>query len=106
MTAPRHAGMVDLAIADGIATIITLDSPANRNALSTVVREELDELARETDLGAYADWTDTERIVGNLHRAYADLTVAAEDRGGPIDFPGALGDMVTYDGGRPLTCLA
>jgi cyclase len=64
------------------------------------------ELARGTDLGAYAEWTDTERIVGNLHRAYADLTVPVEERGGPIDFPGALGDMVTFNGGRPLTCLA
>ncbi|MFC5064546.1 MBL fold metallo-hydrolase [Actinomycetospora atypica] len=64
------------------------------------------ELARGTDLGAYAEWTDPERIVGNLHRAYADLTVPEHQRGGPIDFPGALGDMVTYNGGRPLTCLA
>ena len=64
------------------------------------------ELARGTDLGAYAEWTDTERIVGNLHRAYADLTVPVAERGGPIDFPGALGDMVTFNGGRPLTCLA
>ena len=64
------------------------------------------ELARGTDLGAYGEWTDIERIVGNLHRAYADLTVPVDERGGPIDFPGALGDMVTYNGGRPLTCLA
>jgi cyclase len=64
------------------------------------------ELARGTDLGSYAQWTDSERIVGNLHRAYADLTVPETGRGGPIDFPGALADMVTYNGGRPLTCLA
>jgi cyclase len=64
------------------------------------------ELARGTDLGVYAEWTDTERIVGNLHRAYADLTTPSAERGGPIDFPGALRDMVAYNGGRPLTCLA
>ncbi|ANP51463.1 cyclase [Streptomyces griseochromogenes] len=62
------------------------------------------ETARETDLGPYADLLDSERIVGNLHRAYADL------EGGPlgrrIDAAAALGDMVTYNGGRPLTCLA
>ncbi len=61
------------------------------------------ELARGTDLGAYAEWTDAERIVGNLHRAYADLDVPAEARGRPIDFPGALADMVAFNGGRPLT---
>jgi len=62
--------------------------------------------ARETELGRYAEWTDTERIVGNLHRAYADLSGTAEQRGGPVNGPGALADMVTYNGGRPLTCLA
>ncbi len=31
------------------------------------------ETARETDLGQYAGWLDSERIVGNLHRAYRGL---------------------------------
>jgi cyclase len=44
--------------------------------------------------------------VGNLHRAYADLSGGADERGGPVDALGALADMVTYNGGRPLTCLA
>src|ERR1700722_15372895 len=70
------------------------------------------EAARNTDLGRYAEWTDTERIVGKLHRAYADLSgtaglsVTAGQRGGPVNALGALADMVTYNGGRPLTCLA
>lgn len=59
--------------------------------------------ARELDLGAYAEWHDAERIVGNLHRAYAELDGA--EPGAPIDVPAALQDMVTYHGG-PLTCLA
>jgi cyclase len=58
------------------------------------------ELARETDLGRFADWTDGERIVGNLHSAYA------EESGQPLDAGAALRDMVAYNGGRPLTCLA
>lgn len=64
------------------------------------------EAARETDLGRYAEWTAPERIVGNLHRAYADLSGTVEQPGGPVNGPGALADMVTYNGGRPLTCLA
>ena len=60
--------------------------------------------ARDSDLGRFADWPDSERIVGNLHRAYAELDGA--DRGAPIDVMAALADMVTYNGGRPLTCLA
>jgi cyclase len=59
--------------------------------------------ARQTDLGPYAQWTDPERIVGNLHRSYA------EQQGqpwGPAETIAALGDMVAFNGGRPLTCLA
>ena len=59
--------------------------------------------ARETDLGRYAEWTDTERIVGNLHRAYADL---AGPGGEPADQVAAVTDMIRYNGGHPLTCLA
>jgi cyclase len=60
--------------------------------------------ARDTDLGRFADWPDAERIVGNLHRAYAEL--AGAERGAPVDVIAALGDMVAYNGGCPLTCLA
>jgi cyclase len=60
--------------------------------------------ARDTDLGRFADWPDAERIVGNLHRAYAELD--GTPRGGPIDVVSALADMVAYNGGKPLTCLA
>ena len=60
--------------------------------------------ARETDLGAFAGWADPERIVGNLHRARAEL--AGTPRGGPVDIAAALADMVAYNGGKPLTCLA
>ena len=59
--------------------------------------------ARETDLGPFAAWPDAERIVGNLHRAYAEVAGAAN--GDPVDVITALADMVTYNGG-PLSCLA
>jgi cyclase len=62
------------------------------------------EAARQADLGAYADLTDAERIVGNLYRAYLEL--AGAERGAPIDTTAALRDMVVYNGGRPLTCHA
>jgi cyclase len=60
--------------------------------------------ARETDLGEFAALSDPERIVGNLHRAYAELS--GTPRGGRIDLSAAIGDMITYNGGRPLTCRA
>ncbi|WP_240506918.1 MBL fold metallo-hydrolase [Thermoactinospora rubra] len=62
------------------------------------------ELARELDLGEYGELTDPERIVGNLHRAYADLSGGSD--GGEVDLAAAVLDMVAYNGGRPLRCLA
>ncbi|ALE79922.1 beta-lactamase [Pseudonocardia sp. AL041005-10] len=62
------------------------------------------EAARDTDLGEYADWLDSERIVGNLHRAYAEERGAPP--GAPVDVPGAFQDMVAFQGGRLLTCRA
>lgn len=64
--------------------------------------------ARGTGLGEYASLTDPERLVGNLHRAYADLDAetAGGDPGGRLDYPAILAEMVAYNGGRPLTCLA
>lgn len=61
------------------------------------------ELARETDLGDFAGLLDPERIVGNLHRAYAELRGGAP--GSPIDAAAALRDMVDYSGG-PLVSHA
>jgi cyclase len=61
------------------------------------------EAARETDLGEFADLRDRERIVGNLHRAMAELD--GLPRGGTIDVMTAFADMITLNGG-PLRCLA
>ncbi|SEH02768.1 cyclase [Nonomuraea solani] len=60
--------------------------------------------ARETDLGEWGGLLDSERIVGNLHRAYAELD--GKPPGAPIDLVTAVLDMITYNGGEPLSCLA
>jgi cyclase len=62
------------------------------------------EAARQADMGEYALWTDPERVVGNLHRAYFEL--AGGDRGAPADNAAAMRDMIAYNGGRPLSCHA
>ncbi len=56
--------------------------------------------ARHADLGPWAELTDPERLVLNLHRAYAELG------GAPVDVPSAFADAVAFNGGRPLRCLA
>jgi cyclase len=55
------------------------------------------ELARELDLGEYAGLTDPERIVGNLHRAYAEAR--GEPRGEPLFLPPIALEMRDYLGG-------
>ena len=62
------------------------------------------ELARQTHLGRFAAWAEPERIVGNLHRAYHEL--AGNERGSAMDVRGAMADMVAWNGGKLLTCLA
>jgi len=69
------------------------------------------ETARQTDLGEYDGWLDRERIVGNLHRAYADLGAAggadgSSAEGSSVDVIAALTDMIAYNGGQPLSCYA
>ena len=44
------------------------------------------EAARDNDLGQYAGLSDRERIVGNLHRAYADL--GDGEQGEKLNFAG------------------
>jgi cyclase len=61
------------------------------------------ELARATDLGRFAALHDGERIVGNLHRAYAELR--GEPLGGPLALATVLPEMLEFNGG-PLRCLA
>lgn len=59
------------------------------------------EAAREADLGEFSELLDSERIVLNLHRAYADLAGESD-----IDIMAALGDAIAYNGGHPLRCVA
>jgi len=78
-----------------------IQETANRGSAAGV--EPLD-LARDLDLGRFAAWHDTERLVPNLHRAYAELR--GEPRGAPLDALKMFEEMLAYNGGRPLRCLA
>lgn len=62
------------------------------------------ELARGLDLGPFAELLDPERLVPNLHRAYAELQ--GEPRGKPLDGVRMFREMMDYNGGQPLRCLA
>ncbi|MFJ6700923.1 MBL fold metallo-hydrolase [Streptomyces sp. NPDC091272] len=60
-------------------------------------------LARATDLGPYAELLDPERLLPNLHRAYAEAQGLPE--GSPLDITALFDEMTEYHGG-PLHCLA
>jgi cyclase len=99
---PGHGPVSDQSVIDGVEGYLRfVQETAQRGKAAGLSALEL---ARQTDLGPFADLTDPERIVGNLHRAYAELDGC--EPGAPIDIPAALTDMVAYNGGRPLTCLA
>ncbi|MEU2349543.1 MBL fold metallo-hydrolase [Modestobacter sp. NPDC049651] len=101
---PGHGAVTGPAVIDEVLDYLRFVESLAREGVAAGVTPL--ELARATDLGRFADLTDPERIVGNLHRAYADLSGTVEERGRPINVPAVLQEMVAYNGGRPLTCLA
>lgn len=86
------------ATADYLAFVAAAAVSARDRGLSAI------DAARELDLGPFAALTDTERIVGNLVRAIAELD--GVERGAPVDLLEAFGGMIAYNGGGPLRCVA
>ncbi|MBC8092734.1 MAG: MBL fold metallo-hydrolase, partial [Pseudonocardia sp.] len=99
---PGHGPVGGPELLDSTARYLTWVLDLARDGLAAGV--DVLDLARGTDLGEFAGLLDSERIVGNLHRAYADLADPA-DPGRPIDVGASFMAMVSYHGG-PLTCHA
>ncbi|NUK07942.1 MBL fold metallo-hydrolase [Streptomyces lunaelactis] len=62
------------------------------------------EAAREADLGVFAELRESERLVANLHRAYAELD--GKPAGSPLDAVAVFADMAVMNGGVPVACHA
>jgi cyclase len=62
------------------------------------------ELAKGLSLGEFESWHDSERLVPNLHRVYSEAN--GEPWGRPLDYVRLFGEMLEYNGGQPLRCLA
>ncbi|MGV9565409.1 MBL fold metallo-hydrolase [Streptomyces sp. NPDC003480] len=60
--------------------------------------------AQATDLGEFAEWRESERLVANLHRAYAELDGRPE--GTPLDPLPAFHDMAVVNGGEMVASHA
>ncbi|MFI9581871.1 MBL fold metallo-hydrolase [Streptomyces sp. NPDC052236] len=62
------------------------------------------ETARAADLGVFAELRESERLVANVHRAYAEL--AGQPGGSPLDAVAVFADMAAMNGGVPVACHA
>ncbi|MFI8387446.1 MBL fold metallo-hydrolase [Streptomyces sp. NPDC085540] len=62
------------------------------------------EVAQQADLGEFGSWRESERLVANVHRAYAEL--AGRPEGAPLDILAVLTDMTVMNGGTPILCHA
>ncbi|OLT12436.1 MBL fold metallo-hydrolase [Pseudonocardia sp. CNS-139] len=62
------------------------------------------EVARDADPDLFGHLLDPERLVGNVHRAYAEIAGGPLAR--PLDVVAIFGEMVELNDGRLPTCLA
>lgn len=62
------------------------------------------EAAKDTDLGRFGEWHESERLVANLHRAYSEIR--GEPLGVPLNLVTVMAEMIEMNGGQPLRCLA
>jgi len=62
------------------------------------------EAARDAGPTPFPDLLDPERLVANLHRAYAEIEGAPP--GADIDLTATRRDMIALNGGQPLRCHA
>jgi cyclase len=99
---PGHGPVCDLSILDSLdryyAFVQNLAIETDRAGISAL------EAARSVDLGEFGELSDSERIVGNLHRALFELKGGSASE--PMNIMAAIGDMVAYNGGKPLRCVA
>ncbi|UGQ11786.1 MBL fold metallo-hydrolase [Yinghuangia sp. ASG 101] len=59
------------------------------------------EIARAADLGPFSELLDSERLVGNLHRACAELDARDDELGRPLDVVASFREMVEFHGRLP-----
>ena len=96
-----HGQVTDVSAIDTAESYLTwltqLAAEAHARGLSPL------EAARSAELSDFAHLHNPERLVANLHRAYAELDGAAP--GAALDLGAAIADIANYGGGMP-ECLA
>ena len=99
---PGHGPVCGPEVIDDMAAYLRFVQDLARNGIDAGSSPL--ESARQADLGGFAQWHDTERLAGNLHRAYSEIR--GEPLGVKLDLGPIATDMIAYNGGRPVRCLA
>lgn len=99
---PGHGPVTDASVLDGIERYLRFVSDTARAGFESGLTPL--ELARQADLGDFAALHDSERLVANLHRAYAEL--AGQPAGAPIPPATIFPDMIAFNNGEMPRCLA
>lgn len=99
---PGHGGVCEPPVFDTIEAYLRFVQETAAKGFADGVEPLA--LAQATDLGDFGGLGDPERIAGNLHRAYSELR--GEPRGAALNIAAVFGDMIAYNGGEPLRCLA
>ena len=99
---PGHGSVCGPAVMDDIEAYLYFVQETAKSAFDAGLTPL--EAARQADLGRFAGWHDSERLAGNLHRAFSELRW--EPLGTVLDLGPIAADMVALNGGRPLRCLA
>ncbi|MGG8408175.1 MBL fold metallo-hydrolase [Streptomyces sp. 12297] len=99
---PGHGPLTDPSAYDAteryLRYVLTLAEAGRAKGLTPL------EAAQQADLGEFAGWRESERLVANLHRAYAELDGAPG--GSRLDAIAVFTDMAVMNGGVPVSCHA
>jgi len=99
---PGHGSVCGPEVMDDVEAYLTFIQETARQAFEAGLSPL--EASRQADLGRFGEWHDSERIAGNLHRAYSELRW--EPAGTVLDLAPMVADMVSLNGGQPVRCLA
>jgi cyclase len=99
---PGHGPVCGPAVLDEVGDYLRLVQEAAKKGAGASIGPL--ETARQMDLGRFAGLLDSERLVGNLHRAFSELR--GEPRGAALNLGAIVPEMVQYNGGKMPRCLA
>ena len=99
---PGHGPVCGLEVVDDMVAYLRFVQELARESFGANMSPL--EAARQADLGRFAGWHDTERLAGNMHRAFSEIK--DQPLGTGLDLGPIVSDMIAYNGGQPVRCLA